>query len=79
MASTAFDRVASRYDELWTNTDVGRLQREAVWRHVDPLFRQGARIIDLGCGTGTDARHFARAGIHVSAFDASPEMVSGIA
>ena len=71
----AFDRVASRYDELWTNTNVGRFQRQAVWRHVDPLFRESAHIIDLGCGTGEDAVHFSEGGIRVSAFDASPEMV----
>jgi len=71
----AFDRVASRYDELWTKTAVGRLQREAVWRHVDALFPAGSRIVDLGCGTGEDALHFSRAGVHVSAFDASREMV----
>jgi ubiquinone/menaquinone biosynthesis C-methylase UbiE len=75
MATAAFDRVASRYDELWTNTDVGRLQREAVWRHIDSLFREGARVIDLGCGTGEDAVHLSEAGVHVSAFDASLEMV----
>src|SRR4051812_40292145 len=70
-----FDPVASRYDELWTNTDVGRLQREAVWRHLDPLFPRGAHIVDLGCGTGEDARHFSSAGVKVSAFDSSREMV----
>jgi len=73
--TSAFDRVASSYDELWTNTVVGRLQREAVWRHVDPLFQQGARVIDLGCGTSEDALHFSRIGVRVSAFDASREMV----
>ena len=71
----AFDRVAPRYDELWTNTDVGRLQREAVWRHIDPLFRAGSSIIDLGCGTGVDAVHLSEAGVHVLAFDASLGMV----
>jgi SAM-dependent methyltransferase len=70
-----FDRLAPRYDEVWTNTAVGRLQRNAVWRHVDPLFREGQRIIDLGCGTGEDARHFSGRGVNVSAFDASGEMV----
>ena len=73
--SAAFDRIASRYDELWTHTVVGRFQREAVWRHIDSLFRNGAHIIDLGCGTGEDALHLAQAGVRVSAFDASPEMV----
>lgn len=75
MATAFFDRVASRYDELWTNTDTGRLQRAAVWRHVDPLFRTGAHILDLGCGTGEDAVHYSEVGVRVTAFDASPEMV----
>lgn len=73
--STAFDRLAARYDELWTNAGPGRAQREAVWRHVDPLFQPGACILDIGCGTGEDAAHYMSAGLEVSAVDASPEMV----
>src|SRR6266700_21194 len=76
MASAAFDSIAARYDEQWTHTTVGLLQREAVWRHIDPLYRSGETILDLGCGTGEDALHLTRAGVHVSAIDASPEMVS---
>jgi ubiquinone/menaquinone biosynthesis C-methylase UbiE len=71
----AFDSVATRYDQLWTSTPIGRAQRETVWRHLDPLFSPGSHIIDLGCGTGEDALHFSNAGIRVSAFDASTEMV----
>jgi ubiquinone/menaquinone biosynthesis C-methylase UbiE len=75
-ARSAFDRLADRYDDLWTNTISGRLQREAVWRHLAPLFRAGDRILDLGCGTGEDALHLECAGVEVSAYDASPGMVS---
>jgi len=74
-AATVFDRVAARYDELWTNTAVGRAQRDQVWRVVDPLFRAGQRVLDIGCGTGEDAAHFAARAIAVHATDASPEMV----
>ena len=70
-----FDAIAARYDELWTNTTAGRLQREAVWQRLAPHFRAGEHILDLGCGTGEDALHFERAGVRVSAFDASPAMV----
>jgi len=70
-----FDRLAPRYDEVWTNTQTGRLQRDAVWSQIDPLIRRGDRILDLGCGTGEDALHLAELGGQVLGVDASPEMV----
>jgi ubiquinone/menaquinone biosynthesis C-methylase UbiE len=75
MTTTAFDTLASRYDELWTRSAVGRSQRSAVWRHIDPLFRPGDAILDLGCGTGEDALHLMNAGLQVRAIDSSGEMV----
>ncbi|HLJ49124.1 MAG TPA: methyltransferase domain-containing protein [Bryobacteraceae bacterium] len=74
-ATTGFDRLASQYDELWTRTGIGRLQREAVWRRIDRLFPSGGTILDLGCGTGEDALHFHQRGLQVRAIDASAEMV----
>ncbi len=71
----AFDAVAARYDELWTRTPIGRLQRDAVWRRIDPLLHPGDSILDMGCGTGEDAVHFMGAGVRVRAIDASAEMV----
>ncbi len=75
MSTAAFDRIAPRYDELWTDSTIGRLQREAVWRRIDTLFPPGAEILDLGCGTGADALHLARSGRRVTAIDSSAEMV----
>jgi SAM-dependent methyltransferase len=46
-----------------------------VWRHIDPLFRPGDRILDLGCGTGDDALHFAERNVRVYGVDASETMV----
>jgi SAM-dependent methyltransferase len=71
----AFDDLASRYDQLWSGSTVGRLQREAVWRRLDSLFQPGESLLDLGCGTGDDALHFTGLGIRVRAIDASREMV----
>jgi SAM-dependent methyltransferase len=75
MTATAFDTLAPDYDTLWTNTPVGRLQREAVWRHCGHLFRRGETVLDLGCGTGEDALRLERRGVRVVATDSSPEMV----
>lgn len=73
--STAFDPVAARYDELWTSTPIGCAQRQMVWRGMDPLFRPGQWVLDVGCGTGADAAHFAARGVTVHAIDASPAMI----
>jgi ubiquinone/menaquinone biosynthesis C-methylase UbiE len=75
MTAAAFDTLATRYDELWTRSAVGRSQRSAVWRTVDPLFQAGDKILDLGCGTGEDALHLMNAGMQVEAIDSSSEMV----
>jgi len=74
-ATAAFDPLAARYDELWTWTAIGRAQRDLVWRHIDPLFQPGNRILDIGCGTGVDAAHFTARGIEVHATDPSPAML----
>src|ERR1017187_9247592 len=73
--AAAFDRVAARYDELWTTTAAGHDQRALVWRHVDSLFQPGESLLDIGCGTGADAAHFTARGIAVHATDCSPAMV----
>lgn len=75
MASGCFDLLAAQYDHAWTNSGSGRLQRNAVWRHMLPLFHAGDRVLDLGCGTGEDARELASRGVHVLGLDASSEMV----
>ena len=70
-----FDRMAARYDALWTATPIGRAQRDLVWRDMDPLFQPGQRILDIGCGTGEDAAHFVARGVSVYATDPSPAMI----
>jgi ubiquinone/menaquinone biosynthesis C-methylase UbiE len=75
MIVTAFDSLASRYDELWNQTTVGRCQRAAVWRSLDLAFQPGDEVLDLGCGTGEDALHLTEAGVHTWAIDSSSEMV----
>jgi SAM-dependent methyltransferase len=71
-----FERLAARYDELWTETAVGRAQRNAVWRVVDRLFGSGDCVLDIGCGTGEDAAHLGSRGVLVYGVDASPAMVA---
>ena len=72
----AFDRAASTYDAQWTDTAIGRAQRNLVWRCIDRIFQAGDRVLDIGCGTGEDAKHLANRGVRVHAIDASPAMIA---
>jgi ubiquinone/menaquinone biosynthesis C-methylase UbiE len=71
-----FDALAATYDQQWTHAPAGRLQRQAVWRQLDRLVNPADKLLDLGCGTGEDATHFASLGASVLAVDSSMEMVA---
>ena len=73
--ATGFDRIAVTYQDRWSATEAGRLQREAVWSHAANLFTPGTSVLDLGCGTGDDALLLSNRGVHVTGIDSSPEMV----
>lgn len=71
----AFDSVAPDYDRSNAENATLRAMRgrtiAAIREHAAP----GSRIIDLGCGPGTDDETLARAGYSVTAIDWSPVMV----
>jgi ubiquinone/menaquinone biosynthesis C-methylase UbiE len=75
IAAAAFDRVASSYDELFTQTAIGRAQRKQVWARLFAAFPENSRILELNCGTGEDARFLASYGHSVLACDASSAMI----
>jgi 2-polyprenyl-3-methyl-5-hydroxy-6-metoxy-1,4-benzoquinol methylase len=70
-----FDALAANYDQLFTHSLIGRAQRETVWTHIDPLWADGDRVLELNCGTGEDALHLSSIGINVTACDASAAMI----
>lgn len=70
-----FDPAASTYDSDFTRTPLARALRGQVWSYVDPLFTPGGTVLELGCGTGEDARHLAARGVSVVATDQSAEML----
>lgn len=75
MHASPFDELASSYDRSFTHSTCGMTLRQRVWERAATLFPPGARILELGCGTGEDAVHLARAGRYVVALDASAEMI----
>ncbi|MCB0807516.1 MAG: class I SAM-dependent methyltransferase [Bacteroidales bacterium] len=72
-----FDEVAGKYDQSFTHSLIGSLQRKQVHAYLDKIIKPGAMgtVLELNAGTGEDALYFARKGWQVLATDISPEMV----
>ena len=72
-----FDQVSSQYDEEFTNTPIGRKQRDIVWTCLEKevLKSEPMRILEVNCGTGEDAGWLAKMGHSVLATDISSGMV----
>lgn len=71
-----FDHLAAAYDDTFTRTATGRLQRALVWNWLENNVYPGSTILELNCGTGEDAVWLARRGCRVLATDIAPEMVA---
>jgi len=75
-AAVAFDQIASSYDELFTQSSIGRAQRKQVWSKLLAAFPPESHLLELNCGTGEDARFLAARGRSVVACDASAAMIT---
>ena len=75
MQASPFDELASEYDRSFTRSACGMTLRAMVWERLPRVFGTRHRILEIGCGTGEDAVHLARAGHRVVAIDASEEMI----
>lgn len=74
-AALVFDQMAKEYDDVFTNSMIGRAQRDVVWNVLSQAFQRGNRVLELNCGTGEDAFFLARRAIAVTACDASEQMI----
>ena len=74
-AALVFDQMAREYDDVFTNSMIGRAQRETVWNMLTQIFGSGDHILELNCGTGEDALFLARNGVSVTACDTSEQMI----
>jgi SAM-dependent methyltransferase len=71
----AFDRVAPTYDRSNAENRTLCDMRARTLRLLEQLVPRGARVLNLGCGPGTDEERLAMQGYGVTAIDWSPEMV----
>jgi len=75
-AAQAFDAIAGSFDARFIPWKSVEAQRRAVRRALAEAFRPGARLIEIGAGTGEDAAWLATRGRDVLMTDASPAMIA---
>ena len=73
--ATAFSLTAEKYDSFAQDHPHLTRMRNKVYAHVARHVPQGARILELNAGTGTDAVQLAQRGYRVHATDVAPGML----
>ncbi len=72
-----FDIAAPDYDKTFTDTLIGKMQRDVVWHYLQKKlpWEKPLKILELNCGTGEDAIFLANMGHEVLATDISSRML----
>lgn len=72
-----FDVAALTYDNSFTYSGIGKLQREQVYRYAHPYTSSivNKKVLEVNCGTGEDALWLANQGHTVLATDISAKML----
>jgi ubiquinone/menaquinone biosynthesis C-methylase UbiE len=71
-----FDVAADRYDDDERKSVVRRIMRIRSLELLKATFRAGQRMLEISCGTGTEAIELAKLGIRIVATDISRQMIS---
>lgn len=76
-SASTFDTLAEAYDTSFVESLTGLAQRCISQKWLQPLLhgKTGLHILEINCGTGTDAMWLAQQGHHVTATDASAAMI----
>ena len=72
-----FDAAAGNYDATFTNSVIGKLQRQLVYQHLTVILKKKKpqTILEVNCGTGEDAIWMANQHYKVKATDISKKMI----
>jgi SAM-dependent methyltransferase len=73
VGALAYDAIAAGYD---AHVEGDAWMRRVLHAHYARVFRPGQCVLDVGCGTATDAIFLAQRGLQVVAIDFSPEMIA---
>ncbi len=74
----SFDIASNQYDDTFTFSNIGKAQRNRVFKYITPTISKNEKlsILEINCGTGEDAIHFAKLGHQVIATDISEGMIN---
>ena len=75
----AFDAVAAEYDRREADNPIMQLMRDRSLAILDRTFAEGSSLLDVGCGTGTEALWLSERGRTVLGVDSSPKMLEVLA
>lgn len=70
-----FDIAAKNYDTSFTNSEIGKLQRNLVYYNLKKHLNTKKNILEINCGTGEDAIWLANQNYKVIATDISEKMI----
>nr|WP_294774238.1 class I SAM-dependent methyltransferase [uncultured Flavobacterium sp.] len=73
--NASFDQAAIHYDDTFTNTEIGKMQRALVYAELSKHLTSVKNILEINCGTGEDAIWFANQNFNITATDISPKMI----
>lgn len=76
MLQKAFDNYAEIYDEDFTHSPVGILQRRRVYKFLDRHLTASSAILEINCGTGEDVKYLSEKGHYVTGSDISERMIA---
>jgi len=71
-----FDDASHEYDQDEMMNLIRRVMRTRSLQVLKATFRPRQRILEVGCGTGTEAIELARSNIRIVATDISPQMIA---
>ncbi len=73
---SSFDAAAKHYDDDFTNSPIGRIQRKQVLDYLEKhLPAKNLNLLEINCGTGEDALWLAKKGHRVVCTDVSASML----
>ena len=72
----SFDTAANTYDQSFTDTLIGRAQRNSVYKILTKHLSNCKDILEINCGTGEDAIWLAKQNFNVLATDISENMIA---